>query len=174
MTILQLISSEGMYGAENMLLSLSAALTTCGHRVIVAVFEDSRNAHVELAVAAQTRGFETVRIPCSGRWDSQAIKRLRALLDQYGVDVLHAHGYKADLYGFAAARGRRVALVSTCHNWPDPRLLMRAYAVLDRLVLRRFAAVTTPSASVARILTAAGIAPGKVRVVRNGIDCAPF
>jgi glycosyltransferase involved in cell wall biosynthesis len=142
--------------------------------VVVAVFEDRRNPHVELAATAKGLGLETRRIPCAGRWDSQAVKAIRAVLDECGIDVLHAHGYKADLYGYAAARGGRVALVSTCHNWPDKRLLMRAYAALDRFVLRRFAAVTTPSARVARIVTASGVAREKVKVIVNGVNCAPF
>jgi glycosyltransferase involved in cell wall biosynthesis len=138
------------------------------------VFEDRRNPHVELAAAAEELGLETHRIPCAGRWDSQAVRTIRALFDGCGVDVLHAHGYKADLYGYAAARGARIALVSTCHNWPDKRLPMRAYAALDRFVLRRFAVVATPSSRVATILTASGVAREKVKVIVNGVNCAPF
>ena len=174
MTILQLISSEGMYGAENMLPSLSAALVRRGHRIVVAVFEDRRSPHVEVAVAAEAQGFETHRIPCSGRWDTQAVRAIRTLIDESGFQIVHTHGYKADLYGFAAARGRHIALVSTCHNWPDQRLLMQAYAALDRFILRKFAAVTTPSTRVARILTKSGVDREKVKVILNGVDVARF
>jgi glycosyltransferase involved in cell wall biosynthesis len=179
MNILQLISSEGMYGAEAMLLSLTGALTRRGHRVVLAVFEDRRNPHIELASLAEAQGLETRRIPCSGRWDWQAVGAIRALIDECGADLLHAHGYKADLYGYAAAsrRGKGLPacrLVSTCHNWPDKRLLMRTYAALDRFVLRKFAAVATPSRQVGRVLTGSGVPAVNVKVIRNGVDVARF
>jgi glycosyltransferase involved in cell wall biosynthesis len=83
------------------------------------------------------------------------------------VTLLHCHGYKADTYGFAAAWRRGIPLISTCHNWPDRRLSMRAYAVLDRFVLRWFDQVTTPSKYVAATLK-------KATVLENGIDVMRF
>lgn len=174
MTILQLISSEGLYGAENALLTLAAELSRSGCRVIVAGFEDARNPHVEVVRAAQDLGLETRLIPCSGRWDSKVPDRIRAIAAETGAQILHAHGYKADLYALAAARKHPIPLVSTCHNWPDPSLLMQAYARLDRLALRRFSTVTTPSEKVARTLRQSGIGGGKVHVIPNGVDLPRF
>jgi glycosyltransferase involved in cell wall biosynthesis len=163
-----------MYGAETMLLSLSTALKRCGHRIIIAVFEDHRDPHVELAAGAEARGLEARRIACAGRWDTQAIAQIRDLIEEYHVHAIHTHGYKADLYAYAATRGRRTPLISTCHNWPDKRLQMRAYAALDRFILRRFVAVATPSRQVLRVLIASGVAPSKIKVIRNGVDVRRF
>jgi glycosyltransferase involved in cell wall biosynthesis len=152
MTVLQLISSEGCYGAENMLLTLSGALGRVGHRPIVALFEDGRRAHLEIAEQANRRGLPVEVVHCKGRWDADVPGRIRELMKHYQADVLHTHGYKADVYGYVASWQLASGLVSTCHNWPDRRPIMRAYAALDRIVLRVFDRVAAVSDNVANIL----------------------
>ena len=166
MRVLHLISSGGFYGAESMLLALAEAQLRAGLHPIIGVFLDERERHVELFDRAAGLGIEAHLIPCDGRWDESAVDYIRALLDRQ-VTLLHCHGYKADIYGFAAAWRRKIPLISTCHNWPDRRLSMRAYAVLDRFILRWFDQVTTPSKYVAATLK-------KATVIENGIDAARF
>ena len=48
-TVLQLISSEGYYGIESMLVSLAEALPGLGCESIVGVLRDSRSPHTEVA-----------------------------------------------------------------------------------------------------------------------------
>ena len=174
MTVLQLISSAGFYGAESMLVSLSHALGRLGCDVTAGVLSDQRHPHEEVAEAAQELGLKTCVIPCQGRFDTHVPGRIRKLLKNQNVDILHTHGYKADLYGFAAARlapvGHRSRLVSTCHNWPNPSARMQSYAKLNRVFLRFFDAITTPSPLVEKILKDSGIAPRKVFWISNGVN----
>ena len=174
MTILQLISSEGFYGAESMLVTLSRALEQLGDELIVGVFEDQRNPHTEVAQEAKRRGLTVELLTCQGRLDWTAVRKLRSLLDIHAVDILHTHGYKADIYGYFASRSREVALVSTCHNWPNPAAMMQFYAIANRLVLRRFQQVTTPSANVMQILMQSGMSTSNVTLIANGVDISRF
>jgi glycosyltransferase involved in cell wall biosynthesis len=166
MRVLHLISSGGFYGAESMLLALAEAQSRAGLRPVVGVFLDEREPHVELFDRAAGLGIEAHLIPCAGRWDQSAVDYIRALLERR-VTLLHCHGYKADVYGFGAAGRRRIPLIATCHNWPDKRISMRAYAMLDRFILGWFDQVTTPSGYVAATLK-------RATVVENGIDVARF
>jgi glycosyltransferase involved in cell wall biosynthesis len=172
--ILSLISSEGKYGAESMLVALSRALFGLGHEVVVGVFRDSRNPHTEVAEEAVRRGLPVEFIPCEGRWDCDAVRRISQLLRERKIDILHSHGYKSNLYGYAAARRKGIALVSTCHNWPNRPLVMRGYAALDRLVLRRFDRIAAVSETVTDILKNSGVAPGKLTTIPNGVDLERF
>lgn len=174
MTILFLISSEGHYGVENMLVTLARNLAQQDCRCIVAVFRDSRVPHTEVATEAEGQGLPVEIIPCNGRWDWNAVVRIRELLVKHDVHVLHPHGYKADLYGYVAAWPNRVALVSTAHNWPSPLLQMRAYAALDRLVLRRFDRVIAISDVIAGVLQSSGIQPRKIETILNGVEIERF
>jgi glycosyltransferase involved in cell wall biosynthesis len=174
MTILQLISSEGFFGAENMLTNLARSLSRLGYDPVVGVFRDRRNPHTEVGEVARESGLTVRIIPCNGRWDWKAVKAIRALIDEASVDVLHCHGYKADLYGYAASWPDRLVRVSTCHNWPNPAARMQVYASLDRLTLRGFDAVTTPSPRVAKTLRGSGIKPERLSWIKNGVDVASF
>jgi len=169
-TILHLISSEGCYGAEQMLLLLAGGRQAEGLRCVIGVFEDTRNPHLEVAVEAQRRGLQFERIPCAGRLDTKVFDRIGLLAEKHSADIVHSHGYKADLYAWAASMNRRHALVSTCHNWPDPRLLMRFYAGADRLALRSFDAVAAVSQAVADKLAGWGVADHRISVIRNGVE----
>jgi glycosyltransferase involved in cell wall biosynthesis len=172
MVVLHLISSAGCYGAENMLVTLAAASTRLGCRPVVAVFRDSRYPSTEVAESARRRGLPVEFVPCRGRWDWSAVRIIRGIVDGYGVQVLHTHGYKADVIGRAAAMTRPTAVVATCHNWPDGHALMRAYAVLDRLVLRNFDGVAAASELVAEVLRRSRVRDPEV--LPNGVDLASF
>jgi glycosyltransferase involved in cell wall biosynthesis len=172
--ILQLISSEGYYGAESMLLALARTLPSLGCGSIVGVFRDARSHGGELETRAAQLGLKVETVPCAGRWDWKAVGRIRKLVEVNGVDVLHTHGYKADVFGYAAAWLNRVALVSTCHNWPSRLLSMRAYAAIDRLALRHFDRVATASGPVAEILSRWKVPAHKLKTIPNGVDMEPF
>ncbi|MGO4885241.1 MAG: glycosyltransferase family 4 protein [Bryobacteraceae bacterium] len=174
MNILQVISSGGYYGAESMLLALARALPGVGCGSTIAVFSDSRTEPGGLETHAARRGLRVEVVPCNGRWDWKAVRRIRELAKEHRVDVLHTHGYKADIYGGAAAWRGRVSLVATCHNWPSRLASMRAYAAIDRQVLRHFDRVATASDPVAEILTRAGIPAHKLRTIPNGVDTEAF
>lgn len=174
MTILFLISSEGYYGVENMLVALALHLSHQGCRCVVGVFRNSRFPHTEVAEQAVRKGLAVEIIACNGRCDWSAVAQIRSLLAKHDVDVLHPHGYKADLYALAAASRNRVALLATSHNWPSNLLSMRVYAGLDRLALRRFDKVIVVSDAVADVLRRWGVAAEKVALIPNGVDLDRF
>lgn len=167
-SVVHLISSAGYYGAENVLVLLGRHLQRRGCRSIIGVFVDSRNPHAEVAEQARAHGLETKLIPCNGRLDWNAVRQVRDIL-RSGIDVLHTHGYKANVYGYAARWRGRAALVSTFHG-----LSPRAYAALDRLVLRRFDRVAAVADVLAEALKSSGIDPARVTTISNGIEVERF
>jgi glycosyltransferase involved in cell wall biosynthesis len=174
LTVLFLISSEGYFGVENMLVTLATALVKQRCRCIVGVFSDSRFQHTEIADRACSQGLEVELVPCAARCDWRAVSRIRKLLAEHSVDILHPHGYKADLYSYAAAWPRRVAIVATSHNWPNRLWSMRAYAVLDRWAMRGFERIAVVSDVVADILHHSGIRADRVRTIFNGVEIELF
>jgi glycosyltransferase involved in cell wall biosynthesis len=157
-----------------MLVTLSEALRDMDCQCTVAVFDHGHSGQREVADQARRRGLPVVLVPCHGRWDVRCLRKLRGLLAELQADILHTHGYKADVYGWAAARNRRVGLLATCHNWPDPKTSMRLYAALDRLVVRGFDRVTTASEAVANILRNSGLREDRLTRIRNLVDIQRF
>jgi len=174
MKILQMISSGGMYGAEAVILNLSRSLNEGPHRSMLGVFSNSSNPNLQLHESATKQGVESYLIPCNGQVDRKAITRIRELVERTGVNVVHAHGYKADIYAFLALRGSGVSLVSTCHNWIDSDQKTSFYGILDRRILRGYARVVAVSEDVRQRLLKSGVNANKVSMIRNGIDLRPF
>jgi glycosyltransferase involved in cell wall biosynthesis len=174
MKVLHLISSSGMYGAEAVILNLSRTLNRQGHRSMVGAFSNGSNPNHQLHERALQEGIESHLIPCRGQVDRAAISGIRELALRTGADIVHAHGYKADIYGYFALRGTAVPFVSTCHNWLDNDLPERLYGAADRFVLRRYGRVVAVSNEVQKRLLTSGVNGKKIRRIRNGIDLQPF
>lgn len=174
MNILQIISSSGMYGAESVILNLSRALNAVGHRSSIGVFANSLNPNLQLHERATQEGIDSIVFPCRGQLDRVAISRIRDVVRQTGADIVHSHGYKADVYAYFALRRCSCSLVATCHNWIDQEFRDFLYGVIDRFALRRFDRVVAVSDEVKKRLLKAGVAEGRIALVKNGIDRQRF
>jgi glycosyltransferase involved in cell wall biosynthesis len=174
MNVLQLISSGGYYGAENVVVSLSESLERKNCRSVIGLFRHQYHHDEELARQAQQRGLTVLQILCHRRWDWQTVRAIREKLEYFNIDVLHTHGYKADIYGFLAARRRGLPIVSTCHLWTHDTAQVRMYELLDSLFLRRFDAVVAVSHTIEESLCLSGVSESKIRVIDNGIDLPSF
>jgi glycosyltransferase involved in cell wall biosynthesis len=174
MKILHMISSGGMYGAEAVILNVSRTLNEGPHRSLLGVFSNSSNPNLQLHENATKEGIESHLIQCNGQIDRKAITRIRDLVQRKGVDVVHTHGYKADIYAFLALRASGVALVSTCHTWYDNDRKVFLYGALDRLILRGYTRVVAVSEDVRQRLVKSGVRANKISMIKNGIDLQPF
>ncbi len=174
MKILHLISSGGMYGAEAVILNLSHTLNESAHTSVLGVFSNSANPNQQLYEAAVKKDIDSHLIPCEGQIDRAMLDRIRDLATRTNVDVVHAHGYKADIYAWFALRNSHIPLVSTCHGWIDLNVLVTLYGMADRRVLRGFAAVVAVSDDVKKRLLNGGVNEKIIHLVRNGIDLRPF
>lgn len=173
MKVLHVISSGGMYGAEAVILNLSRAMNAGAHGSALAVFSNSSSPNLQLYERATAEGIESHLVPCQGQIDRAVFKKLRDVVAQTGADVVHAHGYKADIYAYLALRGR-VPLVSTCHTWYDNDIAVRIYGAADRFALRKYARVVAVSEEVRQRLLQAGVRDEQIHLIRNGIDLRPF
>lgn len=174
MRVLHIISSGGMYGAEAVILNMSRVLNSGTHCSMLGVFSNSTNPNLQLHEKALEEGIESHLILCNGQVDRAAIASIRELAARTGADVVHAHGFKADLYVYFALRGRGIPFVSTCHTWYDNDLPVYFYGVVDRLALRRFARVVAVSDEVKRRLLKAGVRAEAISLIRNGIELQPY
>ncbi|MDR3746298.1 MAG: glycosyltransferase family 4 protein [Acidobacteriaceae bacterium] len=163
-----------MYGAEAVILNLARSLQGGPHRFALGAFSNSSNPNLQLHENALKEGFESHLIDCKGQMDPAAVARIRELVASTAADVVHAHGYKSDIYVYLALRGLGVPLVSTCHTWYDTDWIVSMYGRLDRFVLRKYSQVVAVSDEVKQRLLKAGVHAEKIRIVRNGIDLRPF
>lgn len=172
--VLQLISSGGYYGAENMLLNLCASQQNAGCQNSLMIFYNVHAPNVEFYERARRRGLSVRMVHCQGRADWRAVRQIEECIQADGIDLLHTHGYKADLYGYVAARRSGKPIVATCHNWLGGTAALELYNHLDRMALKRFHGLAAVSDSVAQRLLGSGVSAKKIRTIANGIDVQTF
>lgn len=164
--MLHLISSSGVYGAEKMVVGLCEALPRHGVQATLEVFDNQHARNVEVADYAVQFGVPVKLLPCGGRFDPAAVQRLRRDIRRMSADLVHVHGFKANLYGYLATRFG-VPVVATNHRFdtgPQNRF--------DRPTLRRMDAVYAVS-NEARdsLLEAYGV---RAITIPNGVDPRDF
>jgi glycosyltransferase involved in cell wall biosynthesis len=172
--ILQLISSGGYYGAENMLLNLCASQEQSGCQNSLLIFYNVHVPNVEFYERARRRGISVRMVHCNGRADWRAVRQIEEYIQEDAVDLVHTHGYKADLYGYLAAWRCHKPVVATCHNWVGGTAALGIYNHLDRMVLKKFDALAAVSDTVAHRLLAFGVPTEKIQTIANGIDVPAF
>jgi glycosyltransferase involved in cell wall biosynthesis len=169
MKVLHLISSNGLYGAERVVLELSKELKKRGIEPIVGVIKNLYNPHIEVAEEAERTGIESAIFPCSGQFDLRLIRHLRKYINENGIDLVHSHGYKSNFYALMGA-GRRIAKVTTNHNWLTSHWKLKIYCLLDALWIRYFDKVIAVSSQIKSDIVKYGISRKDIEVIYNGID----
>ena len=107
--------------------------------------------------------------------EPRTLGRLRRLVRERDVQLVHSHDYKADLYGFVLARLEPVIPVATAHGWPVRTRRERAvYYPADRRLLASFPLVFAVSAGIRDRLLAVGASAGEVETLPNAVDIDVF
>lgn len=117
---------------------------------------------LEVPVALKERG-DWWRVP-------RCYQRVWEQLGGLDVDLLHTHGYLADIVGIPVAWLKRIPTVTTCHGFIASSWKVRLYNSVDRKVLRLGTRVLAVSDGLGRELVDSGVKPGRVQVLMNAIE----
>jgi glycosyltransferase involved in cell wall biosynthesis len=176
MIIAYLLQDTGsVYGAERATIDLASGLAARGHKVVILLIRETRleQSSSKLEAAFREKGLEVVAVETAGRFSLSLIGRIRRLLKDKAVQVLHTVGYKADVHGLFA-RGR-VPQVSTVHGWlfrDDSK--EQFYGWLNLFALRRCARVIALSRHYEEYLLARGISRARLARIPSGLDLRGF
>lgn len=92
---------------------------------------------------------------------------LKKALQRHSYDLIHTHGYLADILGFLASRSLKIPIISTCHGFINENCKLAFYNHLDRMVLRRFTKIISVSKSIRDELIHKGVGGDLITVVEN-------
>ena len=136
MKIAHLISSRGVFGAENVVLSLAQNFNKGNNIAYVGMIRDMRFPDdIELISKAKTLCLPTFIIDSNGRFDFKAIIQLKRFLIKNKIDILHTHNYKSNIIGLAAVKMAAIPIVSTVHGYTDLNAAVSLYERIDRFIL---------------------------------------
>jgi glycosyltransferase involved in cell wall biosynthesis len=169
--VLQLGTVGPLYGAERWILALIRNLDSAQVESHIAVIADQVGADAPLLDAAEHLGFTGHSIDAPGRFNWAAVRGLRDLVSRGGFDIVHSHGYKADILAWLALRGTATKIVSTPHGWStNAGVKLRLYEWLGRRALRHFDAVVPLSADLYQGLVKDRAIAKRLHQITNGVD----
>lgn len=173
--VLHLRSSAGLYGADNMVLSLVPALRRLGVDSLLLCLQNPLMERQALLERAQEMQVASSLLPCGGRFDWRTVRALRRRLRAQPRAIVHVHDYKTAFYAWLARGRLGHPIVSTCHG-PFGRDLdaLAMYQRLEVALMRRFERVCAVSEALIADLSRAGVRRERMGVIENGIDTERF
>ncbi|WP_432124416.1 glycosyltransferase [Streptomyces sp. C10-9-1] len=171
--VLQVITGLGIGGAEQQLRLLLRHLPARYRCEVLTLTNPG-----PVAEGLRADGVPVSCLEMGGNRDLAALPRLVAHIRRGGYDLVHAHLYRACVYGRLAARLAGVPAVATEHSLGareiEGRPLTRGVRALYLASERLGAATAAVSPTVAGRLGDWGVPPGRIRTVPNGIDARRF
>lgn len=172
MTIVHLTASTLFGGPERQMLGLGQALGNEVSSAYLAFAENGRCA--DFLAAAEAQGIEARALHNDTPHLFVATNELEQQLRSLKAEILLCHGYKANFLGRIAARRVGIPVVAVSRGWTSESLKVRLYEALDRRHLRFMDCVVCVSEGQANRVRRAGVAPERVRVIRNAIRTERF
>jgi glycosyltransferase involved in cell wall biosynthesis len=172
--VAHLHSTLGVYGAERWTFALLKHLDEREFESIVISVgtKPGADSFYRLVTA---EGLSAFHIAVPGKLNPRAILQLRRLLVRQGIDILHTHGFKADVLGYLATRSLPVGLVSTIHGWTaDEGFRIKIYEAISRAFLKRFDRVYPLSPALFEHLRQNKFDPLKLQLILNAVDLSGF
>lgn len=171
MRIVHLIHSEGIYGAESIVLYLAREQQRRGHEALLGSIRDPGTAQTPFEALAASRGLPVVPLRVAPRPTPGVVRALLRTVHALAPDIMHSHGYKPNILLGPLPRRRRGPMLTTLHGWTNVRRLSRmwVYEQLDRMVLRRVDAVVVVARHMLRLRAVRGVPVSRLHVIENGI-----
>jgi glycosyltransferase involved in cell wall biosynthesis len=174
--VLELRSVRGTGGGPEKTILMGAAMadprTT---HVTVCYIRDRRDGIFGIDARAHDAQVDYVEVTERNSFDPQVWSKLRRLIADRQIDLVHAHDYKTDLLALLLARSCGVAALATVHGWTghSPRERYFYYPA-DKKVLAKFPRLIAVSTDIANELVAHGAPAERVTTVLNAIDARAF
>lgn len=171
MRILHLIHSEGVYGAERILLYLAREQQQRGHEVTVGSMRDPGTPPTPFETLAMSYGVPVAPLRIAPRPTPGVRGALLQCARNLQAQVLHSHGYKANILLGLVPGGARPPALTTLHGWTTSQgfTRLRLYELLDRQAIARLEAAVVVARCMLELPALRTLAPSKKHVIENGI-----
>lgn len=167
--IVHLRGSEFLGGPEKQILGHIGLLPALEFTSVVVSYVQDGKPNQMLEQARQM-GYPARGVRMNGPLDFAAQLRLQRLLESLAPDLLCAHGYKASIMGWWAARKMGIPIIGFSRGYTSESLRVDFYERFERWVLPRLDGIICVSEGQKRRLWDLGIRNPKMWVVHNAVE----
>jgi len=174
--ILELRSVFGTGGGPEKTILLGTARTDRSrYEITVCYIRDARDPIFSIGGRAAPLGVDYVEVVERSSFDVGIIPKLRRLIRDRRIDIIHAHDPKTNVLTLLLAKLEGAIPLTTAHGYTgnSPREL-RVYYPLDKRLMRYFPIAIAVSEDLRETAIAHGAKPERVRTITNGIDASLF
>ena len=174
--VLELRSVWGTGGGPEKTIVMGAALADVAHvRVTVCYLRDRRDEVFGIDKKAAEVDIDYIEVIERHSFDWRIWPRLKQLVNERRIDLVHSHDYKTNLLALLLSRSTGIPALSTVHGWTGHSSRERyCYYPLDKRVLARFQRAIAVSSDIAGELVRHGAQPSRVTTILNAIDHREF
>jgi len=163
--------SSGVYGAERVILALGKNPDKTRFSIMILCLRNEKEKSENLILEAKRLGIDVTPVDVRGRIDFNGIMKVRSILREKNVKILHCHDFKSNFYGLLASINLDIKRVVTMHGSTRDSFLKKVYLFLDEMfVYRFFNKIIAVSWDISKQLKKKGIKSRKIQVIQNGLD----
>lgn len=160
--------APGRYGGlESVVSLLTARQRKASQSAAVAVIIDAPDASTQFIEGLRRRSVPTYVVRVQPRAYLNERAAIRALCNELRPEILHTHGYRADILSSGVARRLGIRTVTTVHGFTGGSRRLLLYEWAQRRSFRHFDAVVAVSRPLAQQVVRAGVNPAHVSVISN-------
>lgn len=176
--ILHLVESDGLYGAENVILNLSRMMMEDGKFIpLVACILGGKDKKNPFFDELLPYNIEVASVLVRKRFFALEAARACKVPKNLGVDLIHSHGYKPSIIAFMAKSLWGIPVLATCHlrfNGRRNSLPYRIMMACETYLYRHFENTIAVSPAIGKYLINKGAYPSKVNIIENGIPVKDY
>ena len=144
------------------------------YELFCAYIYDKRYKEFPLYEQAKEKGIPAYRIMIGSPYSPLLIPKIRKLMRDLDIGIIHTHGYKSDIAGALAGIGKNVKKITTVHGFVETDEKLKIYNCLNLYAFRFFDQVITVNQPQKDYLIQYGVNGEKITVIHNGVDPEEF
>ena len=162
--------SGGIFGAERVILTIGKN-TDKRYKMILICLRSRDGKSDLLKKKAEEIGVNVISVDVNRKMDFSSIKKIRDILKNHHVKILHSHDFKSNLYGLIASKNLGMKRILTAGGTTRDSIVKKFYVYMDETFTYRFYDyIVAVSREIYDKLLKKNIKQGKVVIVENGID----
>ncbi|MEW6418489.1 MAG: glycosyltransferase [Nitrospirota bacterium] len=170
-SILHLIDSGGLYGAEKVVLTLLKELRGSEFQGILGCICESEAERPLIGKEAEAIGIPVQYFVMKRGLDFAGLRKILDFIRSCNIQLVHSHGYKPNIL-FSLIPIKSFGVICTVHGWSKQSTGIKGkfYEFLDALALKRMDRVIAVSMGVLEDLKRRGLNKNRVSLIYNGIN----